>query len=135
MKATINSSKFCSSKFLTCLIRQILSDFSTVKICVIQYCIFYADITLHPQSKTIATGQTIVLNCTVTVYGTGTDNLTYWWSKNGGKPFVVNSSNLLMISNATVDDNGMYNCIAFSASSNSTIKSNSANVTVLGESL
>ena len=32
MKPTINSSKFYSSNFLTCLIRQILSDFSTVKV-------------------------------------------------------------------------------------------------------
>ena len=32
MKAIINSSKVCSSKFLTCSIRQILSDFSTVKV-------------------------------------------------------------------------------------------------------
>ena len=32
MKATINSSKFCSSKFLTCSIHQISSDFSTVKV-------------------------------------------------------------------------------------------------------
>ena len=32
MKATINSSKFCSSKFLTCLICQISSQFSTVKV-------------------------------------------------------------------------------------------------------
>ena len=32
MKATVNSSKFCSSKFLTCSIRQISSDFSTVKV-------------------------------------------------------------------------------------------------------
>ena len=32
MKATINSSKFCSSKFLTCSIRQISSDFSTIKV-------------------------------------------------------------------------------------------------------
>ena len=32
MKATINSSKFCSSNFLTCLIHQISSDFSTVKV-------------------------------------------------------------------------------------------------------
>ena len=33
MKPTINSSKFCSSNFLTCLIRQISSDgFSTVKV-------------------------------------------------------------------------------------------------------
>ena len=38
MKATINSSKFCSSKFLTCSIRQILSDFSTVK--VLRYMLF-----------------------------------------------------------------------------------------------
>ena len=98
----------------------------------------YADATLHPQSKTIATGQTIVLTCTV--HDTDTDNLTYWWTKKGGKsalvPLVVNSSNLLMISNATVGDSGMYNCIVLiSASSNTTIKSNPANVTVLGESL
>ena len=32
MKATTNSSKFCSSNFLTCLIRQVSSDFSTVKV-------------------------------------------------------------------------------------------------------
>ena len=32
MKATINSSKFCLSKFLTSSIRQILSDFSTIKV-------------------------------------------------------------------------------------------------------
>ena len=32
MKTTINSSKFCSSKFLTCSIRQISSDFSTIKV-------------------------------------------------------------------------------------------------------
>ena len=32
MKATINLSKFCSSNFLARLIRQILSDFSTVKV-------------------------------------------------------------------------------------------------------
>ena len=32
MKATINSSKFYSSKFQECSIRQILSDFSTVKV-------------------------------------------------------------------------------------------------------
>ena len=32
MKATISLSKFCLSKFLTCSIRQILSDFSTIKV-------------------------------------------------------------------------------------------------------
>ena len=32
MKATINSSKFCSSMFLTFSIHQISSDFSTVKV-------------------------------------------------------------------------------------------------------
>ena len=32
MKATINSLKFCSPNFLTCLIRQISSDFSTIKV-------------------------------------------------------------------------------------------------------
>ena len=32
MKAKINLSSFCSLKFLTCSIRQISSDFSTVKV-------------------------------------------------------------------------------------------------------
>ena len=32
MKAIINLSKFCSSKFLTCSIHQISSDFSTIKV-------------------------------------------------------------------------------------------------------
>lgn len=32
VKPTINSSKYCSSNFLTCLIRQISSHFSTIKV-------------------------------------------------------------------------------------------------------
>ena len=40
MKATVNSSKFCLSNFHKCLIRQILSDFSTVK--VLRYMVLFA---------------------------------------------------------------------------------------------
>ena len=45
MKATINSSKFCSSKFLTCSIRQISSDFSTVK--VLRYTVYHTLCQIH----------------------------------------------------------------------------------------
>ena len=42
MKTLLNSSKFCSSNFLICLIRQISSDFSTVK--VLRYTVIYIDL-------------------------------------------------------------------------------------------
>ena len=45
----------------------------------------------------------------------------------------MNSSNVLAIHNADINDSGVYNCIVFNADSNSTIvKSDSADVTVLG---
>ena len=56
MKATINSSKFCSSKCLTWSIRQISSDFSTVKVLcytVVDLDIFCFDIAVSSSKKII----------------------------------------------------------------------------------
>ena len=99
----------------------------------------YAGIKLYPKHQTVATGQTIELTCDV--YGTGTDNdLVYQWTNSKWQsPSAAiemnrqNSSNTLRIHNANVNDSGVYNCIVFNAGSNSTVvKSNSANVTILG---
>ena len=94
----------------------------------------HADIILHPQNETVATGQTIVLTCMV--YYTGMDDITYQWTKTEEKnvivPLVAYDSNLT-IYDTNVNDTGMYNCIAFSSSSNTSIKSNTASVSVLGE--
>ena len=110
-----------------------------------------AGITLHPENQTNATGQTVELTCDV--YGTDTnDDLVYQWIKSGRRndqsgqrntqsgwrslpePVAVNGSNVLPITNATIDDSGMYNCVVFSTDNNSTeAKSNSASVTILGK--
>ena len=98
--------------------------------------------TLHPENQTNATGQMIELMCDV--YGTGTDDdLVYQWIKSNPldqsgwrslpQPVVVNGSNVLLITNASINDNGVYNCAVFSIDNNSTaVKSNSAIVTILG---
>ena len=92
--------------------------------------------------QTNATGQTIELMCDV--FGTGTDDdLVYQLIKSDPldqsgwtsllEPVIVNGSNVLLITNASVNDNGVYNCIVFSINNNSTVvKSNSANVSILG---
>ena len=107
-----------------------------VYMCII---LLYAGIKLYPKNQTVATGQTIELTCDV--YGTGTDNgLVYQWtnSKWQSTPAAIemnrqNNSNMLRIHNVSVNDSGVYNCIVFNAGSNSTVvKSNSANVTILG---
>ena len=94
----------------------------------------HADIILHPQNKTVATGQTIILTCTVNY--TGMDNITYHWTKTEEKNVTVRlvayDSNLT-IYDINVNDTGMYNCFAFSPSSNASIKSNTADVSVLGK--
>ena len=78
------------------------------------------------------------------VFGTGTDDdLVYQLIKSDPldqsgwtsllEPVVVNGSNVLPITNATVNNNGVYNCIVFSINNNSTVvKSNTASVTILG---
>ena len=101
--------------------------------------LLYAGIKLYPENQTVATGQTIELSCDI--YGTGTDNdLVYQWTNSRWQsPLAAvvmnrqNSSNILRIQNANVNDSGVYNCIVFNAGSNSiVVKSNSANVTILG---
>ena len=59
MKATINLSKFCSSKFLTCSIHQISSDFSTVK--VLCYTVFR----YHNSDPNFTVGSDIIKSCTI----------------------------------------------------------------------
>jgi len=74
------------------------------------------DIILHPENETIATGQTVVLTCEA--YDTGTDNLTYQWikmEKNTLAQVLVHYSNHLIISNASINDSGVYNCVVFGA--------------------
>ena len=93
-----------------------------------------ADIILHPQNETVATGQTMVLTCTVNY--TGMDDITYNWTKTQGKNVIehlVAYDSYLTIYDTNVNDTGMYNCFAFSPSSNASIKSNTANVSVLGK--
>ena len=99
-------------------------------------------VTLHPENQTNATGHTIELACDV--FGIDTDDdLVYQWIKSDPldqsgwrslmQPVVVNDSNVLPITNASVSDNGVYNCIVFSIDNNSTVvKSNSAIITILG---
>ena len=107
-------------------------------------------ITLQPENQTSATGQTIKLTCDV--YGTDIANdLVYQWIKSGrrsdqsgqrnaqsgwrsvSKPIIVNGSSVLQITDASIDDSGVYNCVVFSTDNNSTVaKSNSASVTILG---
>ena len=101
-----------------------------------------AGVTLHPENQANATGQMIELTCDI--YGIDTDDdLVYQWIKSDPldqsgwtslpEPVVVNGSNVLLITNATVNDNGLYYCIVFSIDDNSTVvKSNSASVTILG---
>ena len=97
---------------------------------------------LHPENQTNATGQMIELMCDV--FGTGTDDdLVYQWIKSDPldqsgwrslpQPAVVNGSNVLQITNASINDNGVNHCVVFSIDNNSTVvKSNSAIVTILG---
>ena len=100
--------------------------------------ILCAGITLHPENQMNATGQTIELTCDV--YGTNIANdLVYQWRNDQSgwisvpEPVAVNGSNVLSITNASVTDNGLYNCVIFSTDNNSTVaKSNSASVTILG---
>ena len=98
--------------------------------------LLYAGIKLYPENQTVPTGQTIELTCDV--YSTGTDNdLVYQWTNSRWQstPAAIEMirHNVLRIHNADVNDSGVYNCIVFNAGSNSTIvKSNSANVTILG---
>ena len=87
-----------------------------------------------PENQTIATGQPIILVCIVNA--TSANNLTYQWTKSSPlEPVVLNgSSNMLFIHDASVNDSGVYYCGVFDAQENSTaVKSNAANVTVLGE--
>ena len=100
--------------------------------------------TLHPENRTNATGQTIELMCDV--FGIDTDiddDLVYQWIKSDPlgqlgwrsllQPVVLNGSNVLPITNASVNDNGVYNCVVFSIDNNSTaVKSNLASITILG---
>ena len=107
-------------------------------------------ITLQPENQMNATGQTIELTCVV--YGANIVNdLVYQWIKSGrrsdqlgqrntqsgwrslSKPIIVNGSNVLSITDASIDDSGVYNCVVFSTDNNSTVAtSNSASVTILG---
>ena len=97
--------------------------------------ILFTEVILFLENQTIATGQPIILECIVN--GIYVNNLTYQWTKSSPlkRLNVVNdSSNMLFIHNASVNDSGIYNCGVFDTSDNSTVvKSNSINVTVLGK--
>jgi len=92
--------------------------------------VYIPGVLLKPDHQTEATGQKIELTCEV--HGTSLDDLTYQWIIPG--QVKINDSYALTIPNATVNDSGIYFCIVHTIdSSNDGIKSNIANVSILGK--
>ena len=72
-----------------------------------------------PINKTVLTGETIYLNCTLTDVGEPAVSMMFWQTfgktiSEGSKHTIIHTDNSinLLITNVTIEDEGFYSCIA-----------------------